>query len=272
MAAGPNDDKVQCYGTKIDCPNRAECELGAACLSRSRESSEDLHYQYQHVSVPEMMYDPNEDNSSRSYDDPDDDAEAAKAYFEAMPDDPSASVLKLQGITLNDETLPVVMQVVEKIAEWYFYTPHTFDALMNKIIRGKSQSDIAREKHITRQCENKRLLRELGIAQKRNDIQERRDRELEEAKRELSDYLESLRRRDEFLSRLSDRNWKIYLYRFFERRTARETAILVKCNIRTVFRVSYKLRKNLGKYVIPEELMKQKNAKKRKKYPVPDCR
>lgn len=71
------------------------------------------------------------------------------------------------------------------------------DALLNMVFKGKTQSELAREKHITRQCENKRLLRELGIAQKRNDIQERRDRELEEKKREISDRLAELRQRDE---------------------------------------------------------------------------
>lgn len=254
MVKSPNDDKISCYGKKIDCPKREHCELGEVCLSRARESADDLHYQLQHVSVPEIIYNPNEDGHHHRHGGFNDENDTAKAYYGAVSDETAEEEsIDIPGVSLDEDTKPIVMQVVEKIAEWYFYTPHTFDALMNKIVRGKSQSDIAKERHITRQCVNKRLLRELGIAQKRNDIQERRDRELENAKRKITEYIDVLRERDEFLSKLSERNWKIYLYRFFEHRTVKETALLVKCNMRTVFRVSQKLRQKLGNSVILEE-------------------
>ena len=253
---GPNDDKIECFGRRIECPQRRDCELGVPCLSRARESADDLHYQYQHVSVPQMEYDPGEDRDRDS-------DQVARAYFEATSETESPTPLSLEGLTVSPESLPVVLKVLERIAEYYFNTPHVLDALMNTIFKGKSQSDIAREKHITRQCENKRLLRELGIAQKRNDIQERRDRELEAKKREIDDRLEELRQRDEFLSALSERHWRIYLYRFYERRSAEYTAMMTHCSIRTVFRVSHKLRSELGENVIPHVSVRKKIRKKR---------
>lgn len=253
---GPNDDKIRCFGKNVSCPQRSDCELGAPCLNRAREFLDDYHFGKQHICVSQVEYDPNRD-------DHDDADEIARAYFEAAAESSAPAPLELDGITIPPDALPVVMHVLEKIAEYYFHTPHVLDALFNTVFRGKSQSDIAREKHITRQCENKRLLRELGIAQKRNDIQARRDRELESRKREFDSRLAELRRRDEFLSSLTEREWRIYLHRFCERRSARSTAELTHCNIRTVFRVSHKLRSGLGENVIPYVSVQKKFRKKR---------
>ena len=252
-----NDERIKCYGTRVECPRRCDCELGTPCLSRAREFLDDYHYQKQHVSVPQMEYDPGEDRDRE-------DEEIAKAYYEAVADDSAPTPLQLDGITISPESLPVVLKVLERIADFYFHTPHVLDALLNTVVRGKSQSDIAREKHITRQCENKRLLRELGIAQKRNDIQVRRDRELEEKKRELSDHVAELHRREKFLSDLPLLHWRIFLLRFRDRRSARETAELAGCDIRTVFRVSHDLRRNLGEDVIPHVSVRKKRGKKRR--------
>lgn len=97
----PNDDKVQCYGTRIECPRRSDCDLGGPCLSRARESSDDLHYQYQHVSVPQMEYAPGKDVDLESN-------QTAKAYYEAVEETASSNPLNLEGITIPPEALPSV--------------------------------------------------------------------------------------------------------------------------------------------------------------------
>ena len=57
--AKPNDNPYPCYGTKIDCPDRAACELGEPCLSLAKEPGEDRHYQAKYISLPEVFYNPN---------------------------------------------------------------------------------------------------------------------------------------------------------------------------------------------------------------------
>ena len=253
--AEPNADKIVCYGTRIDCPDRPGCELGVPCLSRARESADDLHYQYQHVSVPQMEYDPGEDRDRET-------DQVAKAYYEAAVESGESPPLELDSISIPPDVLPVVYKVLEKIAEYYFHTPHTLDALLNTVMRGKTQSDIAREKHITRQCVNKRLLRELGIAQKRNDIQERRDRELHEKKREFDLRLDELRRRDEFLSTLSERDWMVYKLVFVDGVSYASAAQTLNCSRRTIIRVSLFLRSHLGGNVTVSCGRRPKNPKK----------
>ena len=119
--------------------------------------------------------------------------------------------------------------------------------LMQSIFKGKNQSDAAREKGITRQGLNKRLLYELGIAQKRNDIQERRDRELAAAKKEYADKMEDLRQKDEFFKTLSDRDWSIYRKVFVDGESYPNVAKALKCSERTVYSVASFLRSKVGK-------------------------
>lgn len=255
QAMEPNADKIDCYGKRIDCPRRADCELGSPCFNRARESADDLHYQYQHVSVPQMEYDPCEDREHET-------DQVAKAYYEAAVESDDPSPLELDGISIPPDVLPVVYKVLEKIAEYYIHTPHVFDALINTVMRGKTQSDIAREKHITRQCVNKRLLRELGIAQKRNDIQARRDRELHEKKREYDARLDDMRRRDEFLSSLSERDWRVYKLVFVDGVSYESAARTLECSKRTIIRVSLFLRSKLNGNVTVSIGRRPKNPKK----------
>ena len=157
-----------------------------------------------------MIYDPNDNGHDE------DTQSAIEAYFSAEEKTEKSYSLELDGLSISEDALPVVMTVVEKIAGFYFDKPKTFDALMKMVFQNKSQSDIARDENVSRQCINKRMLKELGIAQKRNDIQQRRDRELAEKKQELDDQLEKLRQQDAILKTLSPRQWSVYVKVFVD--------------------------------------------------------
>jgi hypothetical protein len=244
-------DITKCWGKKKDCHNKS-CQHRETCFNKLNESREDLHYQYQHISVPSLIYDPQDGEQSD---------ETTAAYFSAEEDLPTETPLELSGITLPPSSVPVVMSVLERVAEFYFHTPNVFEALMNSVFRGKSQSDLAKEKHVTRQCINKRLLQELTIAQKSNDIQERRDRALQETQEEYRKKLKSIEDRQEFLKKLSPRDLQIYHCRFTRNYTAKHTAILCKCDIRTVFRVSQFIRRKMQFSVMKSGRRKKKHEK-----------
>ena len=69
----------------------------------------------------------------------------------------------LKEISVPAESLPFIYKVLERIAKFYFTMPNVFQQLMNAIYHGKSQSYIAREKKISRQLANKRLMKEIGL-------------------------------------------------------------------------------------------------------------
>lgn len=256
MAQATNhDDKTLCYGKFPDnpkksdsvCPCRAECELGAACLNRSRESAQDIHYQCQHVSVPHMIYDPNEQQEGEA-------DSAAQAYFEheseseTFPAEGSGD-LNLDGLVIPADQRPLFCDIVRKLAEFHKYTPKALDMLFAATLENKSQSAYARDRHITRAAVNKWLLSELKIAQKRNDIQARRDRELKRAKQEYADKIAELREKDNMLRTLSDRDVLIYKFKFLDGHSHSDIARKLNISRRTSIRVSLRLRSKLDKFV-----------------------
>lgn len=256
-----NEDKINCYGTKTECPERDSCELGGPCLSRAREAMEDRHFQIQNISLPSVMYDGSGNGDGENEDfriDP------LSIYHEdnvcnpADEDEP----LRLSDITIPAESKACVLQVVEKLAYYYFNMPNVLDALFNIIFKGKNQSDIAKEKNITRQCENKRLLRELGIMQKHNDIQHRRDAELRQIRDEYCAMAEAMKDKEDFIQSLSERDFIIFKYRFSQRFTAQKTAEIAGCDLRTVFRVSRIIRQKCGLPVMVSGPKKRKKCKK----------
>lgn len=256
MATRPNlDDKTLCYGKFPDnprksssiCPHRNKCELGSACLNRARESAEDLHYQFQNVSVPTLIYDPNE-KQERGAD------SAARAYFEresGMPpiSDEGSGDLNLDGLIIPADQRPLFCDIVRKLADFHRHTPKVLDFLFAAILDKKTQSAYARDKHITRACVNKWLLTELNIAQKRNDIQERRDRELKQAKQEYADKISEIQQQKEILRTLSRRDLMIYKMKFLDRRSHSDIARELNISRRTSIRVSLRLRSKLRETV-----------------------
>lgn len=236
-----NEDKIVCYGKFNECDKCFHCELKSPCRNRTDEQKENLRYHFQHVSIPQIFFDDNED-TALSQEVKEAVAECSEKEIETETDTP----LVLKDIVISPEAKDVVLEVVRRLADFYFHTPHVFEAIMKNSFQGKSQSDIAREKFITRQCENKRLLKDLGIAQKRNDIQARRDRELAEAKAEYTQKCEDLRQKDEFLCTLSDRDWRIYKLHFIDGCSEISTANQVGCSRRTVSTVAQFLRSKLN--------------------------
>lgn len=250
-----HDDKTLCYGKFPDhpkkpdsvCPERERCELGAACLSRSRESAQDLHFQCQHVSVPHMLYDPNERRDGEA-------DSAAQAYFghdsaSEMFSAEGSGDLNLDGLVIPADQRPLFCDIVRKLAEFHRYTPRALDVLFAATLENKSQSDYARDRHVTRAAVNKWLLSELKIAQKRNDIQARRDREVKRVKQEYAGKLAELRARDNVLRTLSDRDALIYKFKFLDGCSHADIARKLKISRRTSIRVSLQLRSKLEKFV-----------------------
>lgn len=260
----PNADKIECWGNFSKLSSRCQkCELSAPCKSKTDEPKENMKYQFQHLSVNQFWCNGEDDNGIFN-----NETFTAKEYFDCIDraDSPPENLV-LKDLVIPEDVKPVIFEIVHRLAEFYFHTPHVFEAIMKNAFQGKSQSDIAREKHITRQCENKRLLRDLGIAQKRNDIQTRRDRELAEAKQEYADKTDELRKKDTFLSSLSERQWLVYKLHFVDGCSEISTANQIGCSRRTVARVAQFLRENLSKNGTIIKRGRKKNAKKNKNAP-----
>lgn len=254
------EEIIECYGKYpvkdgIDrCARRAECPWGESCLSRSREGLDAMHYHIANVSVGFLHYDSgaDDDGSERMYanDTEEIEAKAEQAIMNQHScEENEEQDLHLDGITIPGAKYGVCMRVIERIAQMYFSTPSSFDMLMKSVFKGKNQSDVAKEEGITRQGLNKRLLYELGIAQKRNDIQQRRDRELNQIKMEYSGKLEELRELDAFFRSLSERDWRIYRMVFLEKKSYSKAAREIGCSLKTVYRVSKVLRSKMDENV-----------------------
>lgn len=261
---------LSCYGkrrieNRVDqCPRRTECPWGDACLSLSNEHMAAKHYHIANVSVGFMHYDPNRGNLDGSA--PRSDAEQREALAEkelmnttAAQSDGEPEDVTLETVTIPGERYEIVCSALERIADLYFNTPVSFETLMKSIFQKKNQSDVSRERGVTRQGLNKRLLYELGIAQKRNDIQQRRDRELAEAKQEYSEKLTALRERDAFFKTLTPRQWAVYVKVFDDGCSIGSAAAQLKLHKTQVARCVRFLRSKLNKTCTNQCRSKQKN-------------
>lgn len=188
------NDIIECYGKhRIDqkkgdsCKRRKYCPWGEMCLSLANESAEDYHYHKANISIGNMAFDPNEEITSDISDTERDILSAQKEISELSTEKKSGDIrrIALENLNISEDSYAEVCRVLEEIAQMYFELPAAFDCTMRKIYKQQNQSDVAKEKNITRAGLNKRLLHELGIAQKRNSIQEQRDRELAQAKQRL---------------------------------------------------------------------------------------
>ena len=215
------EEMIRCYGKKRikggkdQCERRAkgECPWGQFCLSHASEEAENVHYHKANVSVGNILADFNDTDNK--------DCEGITTVFEqpqyedglfasdgGRDDEENSDYLELGGgIRIDDSARPSVDAVIGRIAELYFNAPATFDCLMKKIFQQKNQSDVARQ---SRQSVNKRLLYELGIAQKRSNMQARRDKELAEAKAQLADIEAEHKRKIRSIRKMTKREYAVY--------------------------------------------------------------
>lgn len=236
----PTESEVeQCYGTKRiekhkdQCERRAECPWGQACLSRANEEADSIHYHKVNVSLGAVVFDPKQRN------------ENASAFIDPQ-DNNSADTIQLNGISFSADNYDAICHALAKIADVYFSKPTVFEMLMKSIYKHYNQSDLAREKGITRAGVNKRLLTELGIGQKRNDARDRQMRELEERKQEYIDKLEELQIRDSVLSALTYTEWQIYKLVFVDGCTANSAATQLKISKAKARQIVHELRDKLN--------------------------
>jgi RNA polymerase sigma factor (sigma-70 family) len=238
------EEMLRCYGkfrieNKQDqCLRRRECPWGDACLSLANEEAESIHYHRANISVGFMLFDPNHADGN-SYTPDSDEEEAEKAvYAMACGDSTNDSI--------TEDTYEKICKVLAQIADIYFTHPTTFELLMKKIYKDYNQSDLAREKGITRAGINKRLMQELGIGQKRNNLRIRDEIELEKAKKEYQQKNETLRDREKFFASLSDRDWHIYKLAFIDGCSLDSVANQLNIGTSTVARVVRFLRSKLN--------------------------
>ena len=192
-------EMVKCYGTKRivnkkdQCERRAkkECPWGEFCASRANEASDDIHYGMANVSVGLMFADFNnldkqEDKSIYSVFEQNGDVQPEFDFDAEDEPNKEPEYMEVDNIRIPEENRQFVTEIIERIASMYFDNPLSFECLMRKIFKEQNQSSVARQKGVSRQSINKRLLQDLGIAQKRNDMQARRDEELQKRLNELN--------------------------------------------------------------------------------------
>ena len=242
------DEMLKCYGKlrienkKDQCSRRNECPWGDACLSLANEEAESIHYHRANISVGFMLFDPNnsDGNSYIPVNAEDEEERTAEKAVYAMACDGDGSN------SISEDTYERICKVLAQIADIYFTRPTTFELLMKKIYKDYNQSDLAREKGITRAGVNKRLMQELGIGQKQNNLKIRNEIELDKARKEYQQKNEALREREKFLASLSDRDWHIYKLAFVDGCSLNSVAIQLNIGTSTVDRVVRFLRSNLN--------------------------
>ena len=242
------EEMQKCYGKcrienkKDQCSRRKECPWGTACLSLANEEAESIHYHRANISVGFMLFDPNntDGNTCTAIEDEENEEKIAeKAVY-------SLACGGSESDCVDEDTYNKICKVLAQIADIYFTKPTAFDLLMKKIYKGYNQSDLARERGITRAGINKRLMYELGVGQKRNSMKVREEKELEEAKKQYVKKNEELREREKFLASLSDRDWHIYKLAFIDGCSLNSVAIQLNIGTSTVDRVVRFLRSNLN--------------------------
>ena len=242
------EEMVKCYGTlrienkKDQCLRRSECPWGDACLSLANEEAESVHYHRANISVGFMLFDPNNSDGNSPPPATDDSEEEEKIAEKAV----YAMACGGSDDSMSEDTYERICRVLAQLADIYFTRPTTFEMLMKKIYKDYNQSDLAREKGITRAGINKRLMLELGIGQRRNNLKIRDEIELEKAKREYNQKNEKLRERERFLATLSDRDWHIYKLAFIDGCSLNSVAIQLNIGTSTVDRVVRFLRLKLN--------------------------
>ena len=256
------EEMQKCYGKlriehrKDQCSRRKDCPWGDACLSLVNEEAENIHYHKANISVGFMLFDPNDnadDNSLAEYKEETEESTAEKAVYSLILGDSDNEYI-------DADTYKKICKVVAQIAEIYFSKPTAFDLLMKKIYKGYNQSDLARERGITRAGVNKRLMLELGIGQKRNSLKVREERELEEAKKQYIQKNQELREREKFLATLSERDWNIYKLAFIDGCSLNSVAIQLNIGTSTVDRVVRFLRSKLNENGAIKRGRRPKNA------------
>ena len=244
------EDIIDCYGKhRIDCtgkdrcPRRKDCEWGSACLSAANEQADNIHYQRANISLSNMIFD--EDFLQRQGCSLERSEQVEQITASAMEPEEQPENVLLGDRDFSREEYEAVCSALEEVSKLYFDTPTAFDCLMRKLYKGQKQSDVARERGVKRQAVNKRLLHELGIAQKRSGFQEQRERELENAKKEYQKTTEELRLKDKFLASLNERDWMIYKKAFVDGESRNVIAAELKIGTATVSRVIQFLRSKL---------------------------
>ena len=233
----------ECYGKhRIDrsggdsCSRRADCPWGKSCLSLANEKAEAIHFHRVHLSLGDMIFD--EETLANS------DLSVLPEFTEPDIASNSNDVI-LEKYTIPGAEYESVCAALEAVAKMYFSKPTAFDCLMRKLYKNQKQADVAKQREISRQAINKRLLHELGIAQKRNTLQQQREKELELAKSEYEAKTEELRKQDAFLASLSHRNWTIYKRAFINGESREVIARELEIGSATVSRVIQFLRSHL---------------------------
>ena len=232
-----------CYFEKnLECPDRADCPIGRECLSLAREEMEARHYHLENISVPHLVFDPVEEESSSV------DA-ATKTFYSAIDESSEPEPdLCLKEISVPAESLPFIYKVLERIAKFYFTMPNVFQQLMNAIYHGKSQSDIAREKKISRQLANKRLMKEIGMLQKKREDKKRHEKELAETTEKFEKEIEELRAQNDFMKSLSDPEIRVYKLIWVDKLSIRKAASVLGMSRMMVYRLGQRLASKTNDY------------------------
>ena len=121
------------------------------------------------------------------------------------------------------------LEIINKIAFLYLDYPDVFDTLIKKIYLGKNQSEISREKGITRQAVSKKL----------------KEAVIRMIEKELGMKAPVVKR--EKLLGLTGKEFEVYKKLFVDGCTERSTAIQLGIPKSTIHRIGQNLRRKLGK-------------------------
>lgn len=250
------EEQELCYGTLRVCPRAHLCNLAAACISRANEDASAIHYHRQNISVPFMRFDSSEANGSsngqrrlsgeKSLSEDENVAQWEAMYAEdgsPSPEDDENAPIDIGGMEIAQSSLEDVRKVTDAICALAINSPETFKVLVSKIYHGSRQIDIARREGKSRQAVNKRLLAELGIAQRRDLRKAERERELSEARVAREEAEERLENRDADFASLSV--FELLTFKMLKGCGMRENEVAAVLGVteRTVFNVRERLLK-----------------------------
>lgn len=144
----------QCYGVGcLDC-QMADCELRACGINRIREKQQETALKF--AGKDEMVSDAEFDDSINF----------AGDYMRQICD-----IIDNPKQPLSDQMRQTKLDTLRHIAHFWAEKPKSFDAMMRKIMLGQNQSDIARQKGVSRQSISKAIRQEHNDKLKKRIVQ-----------------------------------------------------------------------------------------------------
>lgn len=147
--------KLQRGGYQTSC--HKSCPLFEACISKSREDTEDREYEAIQIPYSSLVM------TKKEKENLDESMFFEKLFHETETTGGADSFdYLLKHLNVEVELRPFAISFIERFANFYHDCPEICNAIMCRIFNGQNQSDIAKQRGMTRQAINYRIMKEAA--------------------------------------------------------------------------------------------------------------